>query len=699
MRGILIAATAAVLALGMTFGGPVSTARAATGFESAYQFESAFLSLGPGDTGIFSAFFANTGTSAWVKSSASQVNLAVCAADKVTCNVISPNAALALGWLSPIAYATHQKDIVLPGDFSAFSYSISVPRGQALGTYRFNGDLVLAATGERIHPEGYYQDALVGQAAIGLGVTADFAVSEDNEASSSVPGIGQHTYTFQTTTLTGTLTFTTIPAKNVIQTPNGYSFCDKNQDKKADGAGGTPALFVGVNGVSVSPTTILFAQPIPADGVIKVTVDSQLRDQVIRVVGWQDKNQNTGLDLTTTGDTSCSTLTPYDITNDGLIAVSGRKYFFGPLGAFGNQFGGACGKVFLHDPANQVFSAGPDATSSVRFRYRDGDVFRVAGTRVTLSQFKAELTDSTDGTGDTVTIAYNPNTDGISEFNICTNAGADAPSNVVTAAGNFDNGSAGDDVRVTFNAPASNANVSYTIQRATVSGTASSANCDLGATAPSSSDSTGTPVGSQFITIGALSVAGGQTGSFTNFDLADGGYCFRVVVQSPTLGLRSFSNYRPVNIPGVADLTAPKSTSALLTQSAGFTNTLDNGDRLVIDFNKSMSISANAIIRVTDSDCGPATNGGPALCSGGATNTVADIICGGTNVNASCTIEDGPGGSSSRLRITMTANPLVQSSGSTPGAQFPLVVTDASGITDLSGNAWNITGSPDRLIQ
>src|SRR5207247_8712213 len=31
----------------------------------------------------------------------------------------------------------------------------------APGTYRFNGDLVVAATGALIHPEGYYQEASV----------------------------------------------------------------------------------------------------------------------------------------------------------------------------------------------------------------------------------------------------------------------------------------------------------------------------------------------------------------------------------------------------------------------------------------------------------------------------------------------------------------------------------------------------------
>jgi len=46
----------------------------------------------------------------------------------------------------------------------------------------------------------------------------------------------------------------------------------------------------------------------------------------------------------------------------------------------------------------------------------------------------------------------------------------------------------------------------------------------------------------------------------------------------------------------------------------------------------------------------------------------------------------------------MTTSPSTVANGSVAGAQFPLVVTDTAGITDLSGNAWNVTGSPDRLF-
>ena len=286
----------------------------------------------------------------------------------------------------------------------------------------------------------------------------------------------------------------------------------------------------------------------------------------------------------------------------------------------------------------------------------------------------------------------------MSEFNICRNAGSTAPSNLSAATGNFDAGSTADDVRLTFTAPSANSVTSYQIQRALVSATTGSANtatCRLGATAPSSSDASGSPVGTSFATVGALSVAAGKQGSFTNVDLANGGWCYRVIVQDPNVGLISYSNYIPVNIPGTSDTSAPTSISAVRTANAGFSNTLDTGDKLTINFSEPMSIASNAIIRVTDSDCGAAHNSGPAACTGANTNTVADIACA---LNATCLLQDGPGGTNSQVLITMTANPSIVSSGSVAGAQFPLVVTDSAGVTDLSGNSWNVTGSGDRLI-
>src|SRR5947208_16886971 len=126
MRRISTSITAAALALGLVLSLNSSPAQAAVGFDSSYQFESAFLTLAPGDNGTFAVFFANTGSTAWVQGTGTQVNLAVCDSSKITCNVPSVNAAFASSWLSTTAYATHTKSVVSPGDFSPFSYGIKV---------------------------------------------------------------------------------------------------------------------------------------------------------------------------------------------------------------------------------------------------------------------------------------------------------------------------------------------------------------------------------------------------------------------------------------------------------------------------------------------------------------------------------------------------------------------------------------------
>src|SRR5207302_1050266 len=177
--------------------------------------------------------------------------------------------------------------------------------------------------------------------------------------------------------------------------------------------------------------------------------------------------------------------------------------------------------------------------------------------------------------------------------------------------GNFDAGTVADDVRLTFTAPTANNALSYQIQRAligTTTGSATTTNCRLGAIAPATSDTSGSPTGSTFSTVGSVSVAAGKQGSFTNADPGNGGFCYRVVVQDP----------------------------------------------------------------------------------------IAGILCGS---NATCVVQDrSAGGTNNELLITMTTSPSTVANGSVAGAQFPLVVTDTAGITDLSGNAWNLTGSPDRLF-
>jgi hypothetical protein len=137
-------------------------AMAVTGYDSAYSGESAFVTISPGQTLQFQVFFSNTGTLTWTKGGDTQVDLAACLADKVTCNAQDTSeSSWNSGWLSTTRYTTTTQATVAPGALATFAYNIKAPSDATAGLRRFNGDLVVASSGARIHPEGYYQDAEV----------------------------------------------------------------------------------------------------------------------------------------------------------------------------------------------------------------------------------------------------------------------------------------------------------------------------------------------------------------------------------------------------------------------------------------------------------------------------------------------------------------------------------------------------------
>ncbi|MDP9320321.1 MAG: hypothetical protein M3P16_04410 [Chloroflexota bacterium] len=171
----ILTAVTALAVVASLLAGAAGQAAAVTGYDSAYFGESAFLTLGPGQSGQFAVGFNNTGSTGWLTGSASQVDLAICLPDKTTCNTTSPNAAFASSWSSSTAYATTSTTFVGPGQTGFFVYNVTVPAGSAPGTYRFNGDLALHGTGSMIHPQGYYQDVQVPSvgAAAKLGCVAN----------------------------------------------------------------------------------------------------------------------------------------------------------------------------------------------------------------------------------------------------------------------------------------------------------------------------------------------------------------------------------------------------------------------------------------------------------------------------------------------------------------------------------------------
>ena len=160
LKKVLTAITALAVVASL-LAGTAGQAAAVSGYDSAYFGESAFLTLGPGQSGQFAVGFNNTGSTGWLTGSASQVDLSICLPDKTTCNTTSPNAAFASSWLSSTAYATTSTTFVGPGQTGFFVYNVTVPSAASPGVYRFNGDLALHGTASMIHPQGYYQDVEV----------------------------------------------------------------------------------------------------------------------------------------------------------------------------------------------------------------------------------------------------------------------------------------------------------------------------------------------------------------------------------------------------------------------------------------------------------------------------------------------------------------------------------------------------------
>src|SRR3954464_4069120 len=171
MRKFTVSLAAASLALSML--AQAIPAAAVTGYDSSYAGESAFVALAAGQSNEFQVFFANTGSTTWTVGTGTEVDLAACMSDKVTCNAQdASDATWNTGWKSATRYATSTQSSVAPGAVATFKYTVTAPAGVAAGEYDFNGDLVLASTGQTIHPEGYYQAATVGTSGGAAAITS-----------------------------------------------------------------------------------------------------------------------------------------------------------------------------------------------------------------------------------------------------------------------------------------------------------------------------------------------------------------------------------------------------------------------------------------------------------------------------------------------------------------------------------------------
>ena len=213
MRRIVTAISAFAMAFSLVAQATPAAAHL-PGYESEWRLQTQYETARPGDTQTTLVQFINTGTTTWVKGTATQVDLAVCLPkpNDETCDVASPLASWAVNWLSATRYATHTEASVAPGGIANFTYTYKVPAGTAPGFYTFNGDLVVSSIGGaagRLHPRGYFHQ---------VQVLGDVAASCTPTAITTTPAFAQnqvgasHTQTATVTCATPTGATTAPPS-------------------------------------------------------------------------------------------------------------------------------------------------------------------------------------------------------------------------------------------------------------------------------------------------------------------------------------------------------------------------------------------------------------------------------------------------------------------------------------------------------
>jgi hypothetical protein len=122
-------------------------------YRSAWQSQSAYPAVAPGETATVTLRFQNTGTEPWISGvPGRQVNLGVVGDSRRFADL-----GMASGWLSADRPTTAAEAIVLPGDSGTFSFSVKAPAEQ--GLYRI--PLRLVADGVAwLDDQGVYVDVL-----------------------------------------------------------------------------------------------------------------------------------------------------------------------------------------------------------------------------------------------------------------------------------------------------------------------------------------------------------------------------------------------------------------------------------------------------------------------------------------------------------------------------------------------------------
>jgi hypothetical protein len=121
------------------------------------------------------------------------------------------------------------------------------------------------------------------------------------------------------------------------------------------------------------------------------------------------------------------------------------------------------------------------------------------------------------------------------------------------------------------------------------------------------------------------------------------------------------------------DFTPPTLTDARVVNNIASSDFSDIGDAFTVTFSEKMNGNIFGLIAIVDPD--------------GSTATISCMT------NASCTWNIAV----TTLTVTLTQS-LANSGGTTPGLQLPATISALIGVTDIAGNAPDLPGSADRVI-
>jgi hypothetical protein len=311
------------------------------------------------------------------------------------------------------------------------------------------------------------------------------------------------------------------------------------------------------------------------------------------------------------------------------------------------------------DPVADFFSDG-----TTKFNYDRNDSFEFADSTIDYEDFERLLK-----SGVVIDVRYEASRADQSTFNV-----VDAPPygrpTLTLEIGSYDRGTTKNDIRVDIIPPASagQQEVRYTLQRARV---------------PSDTTTCTMTSGSY----GYFDQGGGQdiTGSYFDLNVPAGTYCYRATAT----GGSAFGFSAPVIMPAspapAPGAPAPTSLDArvIRSQSAG-ADTFRVGDKLKIAFDGPMALCGDdTVVRLRDADGTIAEFSRAALNIDCGRNRSPEAV--GTAVWPEFTV----------ITLTVAAEPIILTAGSTPGLQVPATVTSAVGIREGGGLSWDLGRSVD----